>query len=116
MEAQKTLDYRTFFKSVDVSQVLYVHNKSLDDFNTKTAEEVFDFARPYNPLSKREQDQDFYNNLYRRNEISRKVTELLGETKQQDPAQVAVGQEWYKYRHGLVPSTKNVRNIRYKKE
>ena len=91
MEAQKTLDYRTFFKSVDVSQVLYVHNKSLDDFNTKTADEVFDFARAYNPLSKREQDPDFYNNLYRRNEISRRVTELLSETKQQDPAQVAVG-------------------------
>ena len=70
MEAQKTLDYRTFFKSVDVSQVLYVHNKSMDDFNTRTADEVFEFARAFNPLSKKgEQDVDFYNNLYRRNEI-----------------------------------------------
>jgi TATA-binding protein-associated factor Taf7 len=30
IEAQKTLDYRTFFKSCDVSQMLYVHNRVLD--------------------------------------------------------------------------------------
>jgi hypothetical protein len=41
----------------------------MDDFNTRTADEVFDFARAFNPLSKKEQDPDFHNNLYRRNEI-----------------------------------------------
>jgi len=69
MEAQKTLDYRTFFKSVDVSQLLYVHNKSMDDFNTRSAEEVLEFARGFNPMAKKEQDPEFYNNIYRRTEM-----------------------------------------------
>ena len=32
IEAQKTLDFRTFFKATDVSQMLYIHNRSLDTF------------------------------------------------------------------------------------
>jgi len=84
------LDYRTFFKSVDVSQLLYVHNKSIDDFNTRTAEEVFDFARAFNPMTKKEQDPEFYNNIYRRTEMQKRVIELLGETNQQDPLSVAL--------------------------
>ena len=35
VEAQKTLDFRTFFKSTDVSQMLYIHNRSIEDFDTK---------------------------------------------------------------------------------
>jgi TATA-binding protein-associated factor Taf7 len=79
MEAQKTLDYRTFFKSTDVSQLLYVHNKWMDNFGTRTAEEVLDFARAFNPLAKKEHDPEFYNNLYRRTELHKQVTDLLGE-------------------------------------
>jgi TATA-binding protein-associated factor Taf7 len=116
MEAQKTLDYRTFFKSVDVSQMLYVHNKWMDDFKTRTADEVIEWARSFNPLAKKELDPDFYNNLYRRTELQKRVSELQTQGGLSEPSAVTVGEEWYKYRHGLAPSSKNVRNIRYKKE
>jgi TATA-binding protein-associated factor Taf7 len=36
IEGQKTLDFRTFYKSVDVSQMLYVHNKVIDDIDKKS--------------------------------------------------------------------------------
>jgi hypothetical protein len=41
----------------------------MDDFNTRSADEVFDFARGFNPMTKKEQDPDFYNNIYRRTEM-----------------------------------------------
>jgi len=47
LEAQKTLDFRTFFKSNDVSQMLYIHNKFMDGFHEKSADEVFSFARSF---------------------------------------------------------------------
>jgi hypothetical protein len=49
--------------------MLYIHNKSMDDFASRTAEEVLEFARAFNPLTKKEQDQDFFNNIYRRTEL-----------------------------------------------
>ncbi len=85
--------------------MLYIHNKSLDDFSKRTAEDVFEFARAFNNLGGKEGgDADFMNNMYRRGEISNSVKEGK------------VGQELYKYRHGLSPATKNIRNIRFKKE
>jgi len=33
IEAGKTLDHVTYYKSVDVAQMLYVHNKCLTDFS-----------------------------------------------------------------------------------
>jgi TATA-binding protein-associated factor Taf7 len=52
IEAQKTLDFRTFFKSCDVSQMLYIHNRVLDSFNTRTVEEVVKFAEGFRPFEK----------------------------------------------------------------
>lgn len=49
IEAQKTLDFRTFYKSVDVAQMLYVHNKIMDNFSQRMASEVLDFAENFNP-------------------------------------------------------------------
>mmetsp|Transcript_27092 Transcript_27092/g.19530 ORF Transcript_27092/g.19530 Transcript_27092/m.19530 type:complete len:82 (+) Transcript_27092:82-327(+) len=34
IEAQKTLDYNTFYKSADAAQMLYVHNVCIDDVST----------------------------------------------------------------------------------
>ena len=103
LEAQKTLDYRTFFKSADVSQILYVHNKSLDEFQTRTVDEVYALARAFNPMASKESDPEFFANLYRRTELGKQTSDVIPE-------------DWYKWRNGLAPSTKNVRNIRYKKE
>ena len=36
VEAMKTLDYNTFYKSVDAAQLLYVHNKCIDDIEEKS--------------------------------------------------------------------------------
>ena len=51
----------------------------MDDFGTRTAEEVLNFARAFNPLAKKEHDPEFYNNIYRRTELHKRVTDLLGE-------------------------------------
>jgi len=109
LEAQKTLDFRTFFKANDVSQMLYIHNKFMDNFGEKTADEVFTFARGFQPVTKRE-DPEFFNSLYRRGEIGKIAEEL------KDKPETNISQEFYKFRNGLAPPTKNIRNIRYKKE
>jgi len=36
----KTLDYQNFFKSQDASQILYVHDKKLENFKTYSKEEM----------------------------------------------------------------------------
>jgi TATA-binding protein-associated factor Taf7 len=33
VEAMKTLDYNTFYKSVDAAQMLYVHNKCIEEID-----------------------------------------------------------------------------------
>lgn len=55
-------------------------------------------------------DPDFFNNLYRRGEISKMAEEI-----KEKPGE-NIGLDFYKYRHGLAPPTKNIKNIRYKKE
>ena len=50
IEAQKTLDYKTFYKSVDVSQILYVHDKVIEDALNKGAEYLHKIASEFNPL------------------------------------------------------------------
>jgi hypothetical protein len=52
----------------------------MDDFGTRTADEVYEFARAFNPLAKKEQDPEFYNNIYRRTEMQKRVNELLGDS------------------------------------
>ena len=58
IEAQKTLDYRTFFKATDVAQMLYIHNRSMEGFTEKTADEVFEFAEGFKAFS---DDPEFLN-------------------------------------------------------
>lgn len=131
-EAQKTLDFRTFFKSADVSQMLYVHNRHLDSFSTRLADEILAFADAFKPFFQQD-DPEFFTNLFKRGEITRKVEELkkqgVGSSagmKAANGGGAAANQgqssswrevgEMLKFRHGLTPPTKNIRNIRYKKE
>lgn len=60
IEAQKTLDFRTFYKSVDVSQLMYVHNKSISF--SKGFEEWMKFAKEFNPLD----DHEFLELIFKR--------------------------------------------------
>jgi hypothetical protein len=47
----------------------------MDNFGEKTADEVFTFARGFQPVTKRE-DPEFFNSLYRRGEIGKIAEEL----------------------------------------
>jgi len=60
VEAQKTLDYNTFYKSCDASQIMYVHNHFIDNINERTQEEVRRFVAEFCPLD----DDDFKRDLY----------------------------------------------------
>ena len=113
VEAQKTLDFRTFFKSTDVSQMLYIHNRFMDDFPKKSADDVFAFAESFNPY----EDHEFFAGLYRRGEIAKRVEEIKKASLSAGTKPNWSGMaDMMKYRHGLAPPTKNVRNIRFKKE
>lgn len=92
---------------MDVSQILYIHNKVIEDINSKSPEELVRIAKEYNPVL---EDPDFLNNLYRRGETRKLVEEMRSkgeEVKYPDTL---------KFRHGLAPVEKNIRNIRHKKE
>ncbi len=60
VEAQKTLDYNTFYKSCDASQMLYVHNTFIENPLTKTQEEIRLFVADFCPLD----DEEFKRDLY----------------------------------------------------
>lgn len=61
IEAQKTLDYNTFYKSCDAAQMLYVHNVYLDHVERKNETDVRQFVADFNPLI---DDDQFFKNLY----------------------------------------------------
>lgn len=119
IEAQKTLDFRTFFKSTDVAQLLYIHNRVLDSFSTRTADEVIDFAEGFKPFAGQD-DPEFLQQLYRRGEITRRAEESKKQAQSigggAAKTDLSFMGDMMKYRHGLAPPTKNIRNIRFKKE
>jgi hypothetical protein len=55
------------------------------------------------------EDQEFLNNLYRRSETKKKVEEMKSKGE-------PIKYEILKFRHGIAPVSKNIRNIRHKKE
>ena len=91
---------------MDVSQILYIHNKVIEDINSKSPEELIKIAKDYNPVL---EDSDFLSNLYKRGDTKRLVEEMRSKGEE-------VKHEPLKFRHGLAPVEKNIRNIRYKKE
>ena len=60
IEAQKTLDYNTFYKSCDASQMLYVHNVFFANYETRPQEELLKFVGEFCPLD----DDEFKRDLY----------------------------------------------------
>jgi hypothetical protein len=91
---------------VDVAQLLYVHNKTIDDVDQKSPEELMKVAKDFVPVL---EDQDFLTNLYRRSETKRLVEEIKNKNEE-------IRYDILKFRHGLAPVSKNIRNIRHKKE
>lgn len=51
IEAQKTLDYKTFYKSCDAAQMMYIHNTFLESIESRTQQEVASFVQKFNPLT-----------------------------------------------------------------
>lgn len=101
IEAQKTLDFKTFYKSLDVCQMLYVHNDKIEDVTGMSPQEMMELGQKFIPYQK---DPKFKDNLFKRSDIKKGGIEY--------------SDEWlpYKYRHGLTPPMKNARNVRFKKE
>lgn len=60
IEAQKTLDHNTFYKSCDASQMMYVHNTCIDNYAEKTQEQITRFVHDFCPLD----DDEFKRDLY----------------------------------------------------
>ena len=105
IEAQKTLDYSTFYKSCDASQIMYVHNTCLDNMQGRTQEEVQRFVAQFCPLD----DEDFKMDLYQRKKLQQRVDKW-----REDPAQFPLNLTDLRLRHGLSPASKNIRNVRHK--
>lgn len=38
IEGQKTLDFRTYYKAVDISQMMYIHPYCIENYDTLTPE------------------------------------------------------------------------------
>lgn len=74
----------------------------------KTPEELQKFAKDFNPVT---DDSEFLQSLYKRSETLKKIEEM--KTSGQE---IKLTGEHLRFRHGLAPVTKNIRNIRYKKE
>ena len=60
IEAMKTLDYNTFYKSCDASQMMYVHNQFFENHAQRSVEELQKFVADFNPLD----DEEFKKDLY----------------------------------------------------
>ena len=44
IEAQKTLDYNTFYKSCDAAQMLYIHNYCVEQVDKKSEDQIVEQA------------------------------------------------------------------------
>lgn len=77
----------------------------MDNINEKSPEEILKFAKEFNPVD----DQEFFQQLYKRTETMKKVNEMMSKSEE-------IILPDLKFRSGLAPVTKNIRNIRFKKE
>ena len=62
VEAMKTLDQKTFFKSCDAAQMMYVHEVFLEEVDTRSDQEIKQFAKDFNPID----DEEFRRDLFQR--------------------------------------------------
>jgi TATA-binding protein-associated factor Taf7 len=110
IEAMKTLDYFNFYKSQDAAQMLYVHPTKLDNFDTMLKDELQKVIDEFNAPK---DDPEFLDQLYER-KITKKKVEKLDNLSEAD--QQKYWDDLLRFRHGISPISKNIRNIRYKKK
>ena len=103
IEAMKTLDYKTFYKSCDAAQMMYIHNVFLP-INQRTDQDVAQFVKAFNPLT---DDESFFVNLYQRGKLKERLRKHV---EQGEPLKL----DDLKWRHGLSPAAQNIRNVRHK--
>jgi len=113
IEAMKTLDYNTFYKSVDAAQMLYIHGEPqvqpIQNADKLSLEQMKELAKNFNPLD----DDNFMSNLNQRGKLklkSQKFEQKEGQSASHMPMPEL------KWRHGLSPGAKNITNIRHKLE
>ena len=108
IEAQKTLDFNTFYKSCDAAQMMYVHNVSLDEVSSKSSEEIKRFVDEFNPLR---DDEEFFQNLYQRKRLQARLDAWEKDETVPKPPLILND---LRFRHGLAPGAQNIRNVRHK--
>ena len=95
IEAMKSIDLNTYFKSCDVSQIMFVHNESVKESDPEWEKIIEDPITnvTFDPLT----DEEFVDNLYNRGSYG-------------------PDNRKYEFRHGLTPATQNIKNQRWRKE
>ena len=120
-EAMKSLDMTTFYKSCDVTQLMYVHNVKVElngmDFSKFIKKKKWKF----DPIK---DDPDFINELYDRKKYKNRPDQSNSKaSKNADSNTIdlvgllnnAKGYAYsYVLRDGLTPAAKNVKNVRHK--
>jgi len=86
--------------------MLYVHSKRIDCWDRLKNEELLQIIKDFNCLK---EDEEFFSCLYERREIIKKMNDP-------DYDQERFWGEALRFRHGISPIAKNIRNIRYKKK
>jgi len=84
--------------------MMFVHNVFLESYATKTHEQVLKFVADFCPLD----DEEFKRDLYQRSILEERVAQW-----RKDPSQPLMLPDM-KYRHGLSPAARNIRNVRHK--
>lgn len=90
--------------------MLYVHPTKLDNFDTILKDELQKVIDEFNAPK---DDPEFLDQLYERKITKKKIEKLdgLSEADQQK-----YWDDLLRFRHGISPISKNIRNIRYKKK
>lgn len=84
--------------------MLYVHANKISNYSLKSVEEVQQTIDSFCALD----DANFLHNLYERGKI---VQKLKDNEERKD-----IIFDTLKFRHGISPVTKNIRNIRFKRK
>jgi TATA-binding protein-associated factor Taf7 len=119
IEAMKTLDYYNFYKSQDAAQMLYVHPKKIEGFEDMPQSEIQSIIDGF--VAPRD-DPSFMEQLYERKSTKKSMDSGIfdkNESEVEGDELKEVSKSWdqmLRFRHGISPITKNIKNIRYKKK
>ena len=90
--------------------MLYVHPKKIEQFDTISKDDLQKIVDEYNAPK---DDPEFLEQLYERKIVKKKLEKL------DDKSEADTQKYWdelLRFRHGISPISKNIRNIRYKKK